>query len=75
MKPYGIPRTKDVEWPDVADIQNYGLASHVGKFASKSGEYKSYTRNTTNRNITRRHFKRIERINAKNTIQQELKLI
>ena len=38
MKAYGIPRTKDVEWPDVADIQNYGMSSHVGKYPSKSGD-------------------------------------
>lgn len=68
MKAYGIPRIKDTEWPDVADIQNYGMPSHVGKYPSKSGDYKSYTRSATKRQTTRRRFKRIERMAAKQQI-------
>lgn len=68
MKAYGIPRIKDVEWPDVADIQNYGMPSHVGKYPSKSGDYKAYTRKAANRQATRRRFKRIERMAAKHNI-------
>lgn len=27
MKPYGVPRVKDVEYPDKADIKRFGLAA------------------------------------------------
>lgn len=30
MKPYGLPRNDDVENPDVADIQLYGLKTSKG---------------------------------------------
>lgn len=72
MKPYGIPRTKDVEYPDVGDIQHYGFKSSVGKFPEKCGDYKPYTRNAANRQSTRRYWKRIERAVAHKNIQQEL---
>jgi hypothetical protein len=61
MKPYGLPRDKDIECPDKADIRQYGLKSSTGRLKTKSGEYKSYTRSTENRNKTRLYFKRKER--------------
>jgi hypothetical protein len=42
MKPYGVPRTKDLIYPDVADIQRLGLASHCGRIPGKSGDYRPY---------------------------------
>jgi hypothetical protein len=60
MKACGLPRDKDIEFPDKADIRQYGLKSSTGRL-NKSGEYKSYTRSAENRNKTRRHFKRKER--------------
>lgn len=65
MKPYGLPRDKDIEDPDVVDIQNYGLNSSTGKFKTKSGEYKSYIRSTKKRHKTRLFFKRKERLLGK----------
>lgn len=72
MKAYGIPREKDIECPDVVDIQHYGMKSSVGQLATKSGEYRSYTRSVVNKNSTRRHFKRIERMSAKHNIHKTL---
>lgn len=68
MKPYGIPRDLDVQWPDVGSIQHFGLASHVGKFPEKCGVYKPYVRNTEKRNRTRRYWKRTARMTAKHII-------
>lgn len=42
MKPYGVPRIKDVESPDVSDIQTYGLKSSIGRVAGKGGDIKGY---------------------------------
>lgn len=30
MKPYGLPRHKDVEAPDIGDIKVYGLKTSAG---------------------------------------------
>jgi hypothetical protein len=75
MRPYGLPRNKDIEFPDVADIQNYGLSSHVGKFREKCGIYKPYIRNTEKRNSTRRYWKRTERMVSKHDIIVQLNSI
>lgn len=42
MKPYGVPRIKDVESPDFSDIQTYGLKSSIGRVAGKGGDIKGY---------------------------------
>jgi hypothetical protein len=47
-----------IEGPDVGDVQSEGRASHIGKIAEKSGEFKPYTRNPENRRATRRTLKR-----------------
>ena len=61
MKAYGLPRHKDIEYPDVADIQQYGLASHVGRVKTESKEYKSYTRKAIKRREVRRYWKKLAR--------------
>nr|VFK59897.1 MAG: hypothetical protein BECKTC1821F_GA0114240_103824 [Candidatus Kentron sp. TC] len=33
MKAYGVPRTKDVEYPDLLDIVTYGMKSSTGQVA------------------------------------------
>lgn len=65
MKPYGIPRVKDLEYPDVVDIQKYALKSSTGRMA---GDKKSYTRDAEDRHSTRRIFKKRERA----TVQHEI---
>lgn len=72
MRGYGLPRNKDIEFPDVGDIQHYGFASHVGKFREKGGDFKSYIRNAAHKRTTRRHFKRIERMSVKHNINVAL---
>lgn len=67
MKAYGIPRIVDVQWPDVADIQRYGMKSCVGKLA---GDEHSYTRSAKKRQAVRRYFKRLERQAAKVYIRE-----
>jgi len=58
MKAYGIPRWKDVEYPDKADINLYGFPSRAGKIR--------------NRKENRRIFKKIERLHARQNIRKEL---
>ncbi len=65
MKPYGMPRVPELEYPDVADIQHFGLASHVGRIAGKSGDFHSYTRSAAAKASTRRYYKRIARAAGK----------
>lgn len=61
MKAYGLPRDKDIESPDKADIRQYGLKSSTGRSPTKSGDFKSYTRSARNRKKSRLYFKRKER--------------
>jgi hypothetical protein len=68
MKPYGIPRSSDVQYPDVGDIQTYGMKSYVGQIIRKSGDYRSYTRSTKKKRSIRIYWKRRER----NKIKREL---
>jgi hypothetical protein len=71
MRGYGLPREKDLEFPDVADIQHYGFKSSVGRVANGK-EFKSYTRSAEHRQSTRRIWKHKERTLVKIMIQREL---
>lgn len=53
MKPYGVPRNKDVESPDVGDIKLYGLKTSAGG--------KDYFRNKRNKASSRRIWKKLAR--------------
>jgi hypothetical protein len=61
MKAYGLHRDKDIEFPDKADIRQYGLKSSTGRIKNESGEYKSHTRSARNKQKSRLYFKRKER--------------
>ena len=50
MRPYGLPRDKDIESPDLADIANYGLKA--GRLHPK------WTANGDSKRRTRRYWKR-----------------
>jgi len=63
MKPYGLPRCLDIEYPDKLDITVYGLAP------SRHGE----KRKSKAKNKTRRYWKRTARALNKQIIQDELK--
>jgi hypothetical protein len=71
MKPYGLPRDKDIEFPDKVDIRYFGLKSSTGQLPTKSGEYKSYTRSTENRNKSRLYFKRKDRALGKGLCNED----
>lgn len=71
MKGYGLPREKSLESPDIADIQEFGLASHVGKLPGKSGDFHPYNP-PEDKARTRRLWKRKERLKAKKIIEQSL---
>jgi hypothetical protein len=73
MKPYGIPRILDVEFPDIADIHRFGLKSSIGHFSEKGGEFKSYIRNCHSKASTRRYWKRKARQISKCLIQKAIK--
>lgn len=68
VRPYGIPRTLDVAFPDVGDIRRFGLASHVGSLPGKSGDFHPYCRGEKKAR-TRRIWKRRERTNAARAIR------
>jgi hypothetical protein len=65
MRGYGLPRSKDLEYPDVMDIRYYGRASHVGKLREKCGVFKSYFRSVVRKAQARRYWKRQARRQGK----------
>ena len=65
MKPYGVEL---IEHPDVADIQAMGCKSCVGRLVERSGEFKSYIRNTARKASTRRRWARKARAAARSEI-------
>ena len=62
MKGYGLPRNHDIDWPDCADMREYGRKSSVGRFAKKGGEYAGPTGDKKSR--YRRVWKRLARIES-----------
>lgn len=71
MKPYGIPRVPELDFPDVYDIKKFGFASHIGRLPGKSGDFRPYIRGT-NKASTRRIWKRKARAEGKSIIRKEL---
>ena len=72
MKPYGVPRDPELQWPDKQTIKQYGLKPSIGQFPGKSGDYHSCTHSAQSRNATRRHWKKRERVIGKKIIKTEL---
>lgn len=72
MKPYGIPRLPELEFPDVADIQSLGLSSHAGRIHGRSGDFRPYIRGA-NKARTRRYWKRKARAVGRTEINEGLK--
>jgi len=71
MRGYGLPRDNDVEYPDIADIQLYGLKSCTGNDPN-GRDFKSTTRKAKNRQSSRRIWKKKERLLAKKDIREEV---
>jgi len=58
MKAYGLPRSDDVENPDMGDIRDFGLKSSAGKLPGKGGDIRSSHKNSASKRSTRRYFKK-----------------
>ncbi|HAM52833.1 MAG TPA: hypothetical protein DCP92_19850 [Nitrospiraceae bacterium] len=68
MKPYGIPRDPELEYPDISTIQTYGFKSSCGCLPGKSGDYRPYLCGA-NKARTRRIWKRKARAEGRAAIQ------
>lgn len=68
MKPYGIPRVIWAQYPDLVDIENFGLKSSVSRIRSKSGDIKNSFRNPDIKRARRRIYKTRARQEAKQEI-------
>jgi hypothetical protein len=64
MKAYGLPRNKDVEYPDVADIRKYGLQTSIGG--------RDYFKNKIHKAQIRRKWKKKERRKIKLFLKKEM---
>jgi len=71
MKPYGVPRYRDLESPDVHDIQRFAMQSHAGRIPNSSHVYKRYTRSTAIHRAIRRYWKK----KARNKLRREMSKI
>ncbi len=65
MKPYGIPRNMDLEYPDVAAIKEYGRPTHLGKVARHPGGDVRANQKSKNKQQARRRWKRVARSQGK----------
>lgn len=72
MRPYGLEYDLIPGGGDVADIRALARKSSVGHFATKGGDFRSYTRSAASRAQTRRAFKRGARTAARKAIAREL---
>lgn len=70
MRPYGLPRTKDIEYPDLADIRLYGLNSSAGSIVAKCGKRKNSFKNVRSKARSRRIWKKRERSITKSLLRR-----
>lgn len=61
MKPYGLPRNLNVQWPDVADVHTYARKSSVGCFMLPCRKHRGLIANKAAKRQTRRRWKRAAR--------------
>lgn len=71
MKPYGIPRNLDVQWPDQADCACYGLKDSRAKLPNRNGERHSTVRNKDSKAATRRYWKRKARKQGEEDVREQ----
>ena len=71
MKPYGLPRTLDIESPDLVDIFNYGLKTSTGQLLSKGGDFRGSVKKK-NRKIMRRFWKKRQRQKQKKEMKNDI---
>lgn len=72
MKPYGIPRNMDVQWPDQLDCVTYAFKDSRAKVKGLGGDRHSIMRNKAAKAATRRYWKRKARKAAEKEIKNEL---
>jgi len=73
MKPYGIPRDPELDFPDVGTITKYALKSAIGKPRGISGDFKGYLKGGSNRKQrVRRIWKKMERSRIKRQMAAEI---
>ena len=65
MKAYGLPRTLDLECPDLADIHYYGLKSSKSSILRLGGDRHNSFRSPIKKRITRRYWKKAYRASVK----------
>ena len=58
MKPYGVTRHPELEWPDKGDIVGMARNSSIGSFPARCGKYKNSNRSVVSKAATRRLQKR-----------------
>jgi hypothetical protein len=73
MRPYGMQRTPELEYPDVADIQRLGLKSSAGRYRKKGGDFRGYAHGE-DRARTRRSQKRHARHEGRARVMEDLEL-
>jgi len=71
MKAYGIPRNKDVESPDCADIRLYGFKSSISRVKGKGGDIKNSFHSSKAKRAIRRIWKKKARIQGKKESVQD----
>lgn len=65
MKPYGVPRVGNIEFPDMADAYNFALKPSKHRFPEKCGKARSNIKSTEKKASIRRRFARLARIENK----------
>ena len=70
MKAYGLPRFRNIEYPDVVDIRNFGLKTSTGRVFKDRDDH-GHSRPKTRR-LARLQQHKFERCNAKKQIRDEV---
>lgn len=68
MKSYGIPRIKDLDWPDLGDMKKFALKSSSGNIPTKSGDIRNSLRSSKQKRRIRKKYKQRERSSWKRHI-------
>lgn len=58
MRPYGLPRVFGINWPDMADIIEFGRPGRVGNLRGPGGDFRSHFKSARQKASIRRCFKR-----------------
>ena len=70
MKGYGLPRTMDIEYPDLYDIAYYGLKTSTGRINKGRDDHGS--QRTKPKQIARRRLKKAIRQENKSNLRKEI---